>query len=123
MHTVSVRSSFSAAHNLRSYKGKCEKVHGHNWIVKAAVASRSLDKQGMVVDFTVLKKALKDVLEGLDHSNLNEHPYFRKFNPSSENIAKFIYDRLKPKLYAMRSTLYAIKVWETENSCAEYRGE
>ena len=115
MHTVSVRSSFSAAHNLRDYKGKCENVHGHNWIVEAAVASRKLDKQGMVIDFAVLKKTLKEALEELDHCDLNGLPYFKKVNPSSENIAKFIYDKLK--------IASSVKVWETENSCAEYRGD
>ncbi len=121
MYEVKVKSSFSAAHNLRDYHGKCENVHGHNWIVEAAAASSKLNKQGMVIDFTILKKALKDVLTELDHSDLNEHSYFKKVNPSSENIAKFIYDRLK--VSSVKCQVSSVTVWETDASCAEYRGD
>jgi 6-pyruvoyltetrahydropterin/6-carboxytetrahydropterin synthase len=123
MYEIKVKAGFSAAHNLKNYRGKCEKLHGHNWSVEAAVASRDLDKGGMVLDFTVLKKALKSILEGLDHTYLNEHPYFKKMNPSSENIAKYIYDRLSRKLSTMDCRLSTITVWENENSCATYTEE
>ncbi|OIO37623.1 MAG: 6-carboxytetrahydropterin synthase QueD [Candidatus Omnitrophica bacterium CG1_02_49_10] len=123
MYEVKVRSSFSAAHNLRNYRGKCEKLHGHNWMVEAAAASQEVDKNGMVIDFVLLKKALKKILMELDHSYLNKHPYFKKANPSSENIAKYIYDKLRMKLPAVRHAVSSVKVWETEGSCAEYREE
>ena len=121
MYEIRVRMSFSAAHNLKGYRGKCERLHGHNWTVEAAVSAERLNRQGLAMDFTILKKALKDILERLDHSNLNEHPYFKKANPSSENIAKFIYDRLKAKLTAHGLQLTAVTVWESENCCATYR--
>ena len=121
MYEIRVRMSFSAAHNLKGYRGKRERLHGHNWTVEAAVSAERLNRQGLAMDFTILKKALKDILERLDHSNLNEHPYFKKANPSSENIAKFIYDRLKAKLTAHGLQLTAVTVWESENCCATYR--
>ena len=127
MYEVKVRTSFSAAHNLRNYRGKCEKLHGHNWIVEAAVASQEVDKDGMVIDFVLLKKALKKMLMELDHSYLNRHPYFKKANPSSENIAKYIHDKLRARLrrtpYAVHCTVSRVLIWETEGSCAEYREE
>jgi len=125
MYEVSVRATFSAAHRLRHYRGKCEVLHGHNWAVEAAVSSRDVDENGMVVDFVMLRKALKKILAEFDHSYLNRHPYFKKANPSSENMAKYIHDQLRGRLSALRSPLAAIavKVWETEGSCAAYRGE
>jgi len=120
VYEIKVKSTFSSAHNLRGYKGKCERLHGHNWTVEASVSSDKLDKSGMVCDFTMLKKALNSVLEGLDHAYLNNNPYFKKVNPSSENIAKYIYDRLCKKLSAINYQLSAVTVWENEGSSATY---
>lgn len=119
MHEISVVLSFSAAHNLRGYRGKCEELHGHNWKVKAAVRSAVLNETGMVVDFSVIKKALKSLLMKLDHAYLNETPYFKKINPTSENIAAWIYGQLKKK-FSGKVILSYVKVWETESSCACY---
>jgi len=77
MFKIKVKSQFSSAHNLRGYKGKCEALHGHNWRVEIIVARDNLDKTGMVMDFTALKKKLNIVLEKLDHKYLNDIPYFR----------------------------------------------
>lgn len=120
MYEIKVRGTFSSAHNLRGYKGKCERLHGHNWAVEVSVSSDKLDKSGMVCDFSVLKKALGTILEELDHTYLNEHPYFKKANPSSENIAKYIYDRLNKRLSTMDYRLWTVTVWENEKSCATY---
>ncbi len=116
MYTVKVEASFSSAHNLRGYKGKCEDLHGHNWKVEAAVSGKKLDDIGMVMDFKYLKMKLNEVLEGLDHKYLNDIPYFKKINPTSENIAKYIYDKLKPFV----QDLGLVTVWESENSSATY---
>lgn len=116
MHEISVTVFFSAAHNLRGYKGKCEELHGHNWKVEAALKGRKLDKLGMVEDFSTLKSALNDILAELDHSYLNESGEFRKINPTSENIAAWIFRRLKKRF----SSVSFVKVWETESSCACY---
>lgn len=116
MYSIKIETNFSAAHNLRGYKGKCEQLHGHNWKVEAVVAKSKPDKLGMVLDFRFLKDRLNKVIEKLDHKYLNELAYFKKANPTSENIAKYIYDRMRPEVPAIKS----VTVWESENSSATY---
>jgi len=116
MYEIKVKTTFSSAHNLRNYRGKCEHLHGHNWIVEAVFAYKSLDADGLAVDFRDVKLVLKDAVEELDHSYLNDHPYFKKANPTSENIARFIYGRVKKR----NSRVKSVSVWENENSCATY---
>jgi 6-pyruvoyltetrahydropterin/6-carboxytetrahydropterin synthase len=116
MYTIKVEASFSSAHRLREYKGKCEELHGHNWKVEIAVAKEELDKIGMLLDFRLLKRKLNSVLEKLDHKYLNDIPYFKRVNPTSENIARYIYGRLKPKVAALKS----VTVWESDKACAVY---
>ena len=117
MFEIEVFSNFSAAHRLRGYKGKCENMHGHNWKVGASISSDRLDKIGIVVDFRDVKKQLKGVLKRLDHKNLNSLAYFKKLNPTSENIAKFIFENLQKKL-----PVSSVSVWEADDSKATYRG-
>ncbi len=119
MYSIKVETNFSAAHNLRGYKGKCEQLHGHNWKVEAVVSKNKLDKTGMALDFRFLKDKLNAAIETLDHAYLNELPYFKKVNPTSENIAKYIYDRIRPGVPDIRS----ITVWESENSSATYHAQ
>ena len=119
MFSIKVESDFSSAHNLRGYKGKCEALHGHNWKVEAVVRRKSLDKTGMVMDFKLLKDRLNVILEKLDHAYLNNIPIFKKINPTSENIAKYIFDAMK----ASGVSLSSVTVWESENSCATYHGK
>lgn len=116
MYKIKVEAHFSAAHKLRGYRGKCEELHGHNWKVEARVSSDRLDKAGMVMDFKDLKSGLNKILEKLDHKYLNNIPYFKKTNPTSENIASYIYERLKPQV----GILSSVTVWESENACATY---
>ena len=117
MYSIKVEANFSAAHNLRGYKGKCEELHGHNWKVELVVEKAELDKTGMVLDFKYLKNKLYVVLEKLDHKYLNNLAYFKKVNPTSENIAKYIYDGLKPKILNLKS----VTVWESDNSSTTYQ--
>ena len=116
MYSLRVEGSFSSAHNLRGYKGKCEDLHGHNWRVEMCVKSLDLDNIGMLLDFKFLKKKLSVVLEKMDHKYLNKLIYFKKMNPTSENIAKYIYNQLKNGIPALKS----ITVWENSTSCATY---
>ena len=116
MYEVAVKSSFSAAHRLRDYQGKCENLHGHNWNVEAAVSSKTLDKRGLLIDFKILKKTLGGILDELDHTYLNELAFFKKENPTSENIAKFIFDALKESGIRAGS----VSVRENETSRATY---
>jgi len=120
MYTVKVRSHFNSAHNLRGYKGKCEALHGHNWYVEVAAGSDTLDELGMVVDFKELKGDLKDILAELDHTYLNELEYFKTHNPTSENIAKYIFDRMSGADTGYKVS--AVTVWETDTASATYSG-
>lgn len=120
MYEIFVRSHFSSAHHLRDYPGNCEKQHGHNWSVEVAVRCRSLDRIGMGVDFRTVKKALGEVISDLDHADLNELAYFKENNPSSENIAAYIYDRLKPCFDGKQSRLQRVTVGETPETGVSY---
>jgi 6-pyruvoyltetrahydropterin/6-carboxytetrahydropterin synthase len=96
---LTVKLDFSAAHQLRNYGGKCERMHGHNFAVEVVVEGSKLDeKVEYLVDFKVLKNLTRAILEELDHRHLNELPFFRERNPSSENIARHVYRELAPKL-------------------------
>ncbi|MFH1138065.1 MAG: 6-carboxytetrahydropterin synthase QueD [Pseudomonadota bacterium] len=120
MYELKVVSRFAAAHNLRNFYGKCEDLHGHNWLVEVFVRSDQLDNAELVMDFGIMKKHLGEVLDEIDHKYLNELPFFQENNPSSENIARFIFTRLAPKLNQGPVRLYKVAAWESENSCAAY---
>lgn len=125
MFKVKILSQFSAAHSLRNYKGKCEALHGHNWKVEVLVSSLKLNSSGMVMDFSDLKKVTSNLLDQLDHRHLNELDYFsavgeKSQNPSSEEIAKYIFVKLKNMLTGKGCKLEEVRVWETETSCASY---
>lgn len=123
MFEVKVASFFSAAHSLRGYEGKCESLHGHNWQVEVIVKSKSLNSQGLVLDFKDLKGALKQILDELDHKCLNEVAFFKKRNPSSENIAYFIYKNISGALKKKGLEIAKVNVWEQRDSSASYYEE
>ncbi|NQT32861.1 MAG: 6-carboxytetrahydropterin synthase QueD [Candidatus Omnitrophica bacterium] len=118
MYTIKVRSKFSSAHNLRGHKGKCEALHGHNWNVEVAVSSAEVDDMGMVLDFTELKKILNETTGDLDHKYLNEIEYFKEVNPTSENIARYVYEKILFKNPDLK--ISEVIVWETDTSSASY---
>ena len=122
MYEITVYSHFSGAHRLRYLHGKCEELHGHNWKVEATVASRRLGKEGMIIDFGVLKQKMEKVLKHLDHTFLNDLAYFSGIEPSSENIAKYVFDRLKSELKGQPGILKKVSAWESETSRATYFG-
>lgn len=119
MFELTVSGNFSGAHRLRGYRGKCEKLHGHNWKVDVIVSGEP-DSSGMVIDFTILKQYLEKVLSTLDHKYLNDIPYFKKKNPSSENTALYIFSKLKRLLAAYDVKVKKVVVWENERQCASY---
>ncbi len=123
MFNIFIRTHFSAGHHLRNYPGNCEMPHGHNWKVKVTVRATELDELGMGIDFRKIKEAVNTVMEELDHRNLNDHPAFKKINPSSENIAVYIFDQLKNKLTSDRYDLYSVSTYETENTGTTYFGD
>lgn len=111
MYQVSVESHFDAAHFLREYNGKCENLHGHRFGVVATLETEKLDETGLAYDFIKLKKHLNDVLSSYDHACINDVAPFDIINPSSENMAKTIYDRLAVKLQGVRLT--RVEIWES----------
>jgi 6-pyruvoyltetrahydropterin/6-carboxytetrahydropterin synthase len=120
MFEVSVRESFSGAHRLKGYRGKCENIHGHNWDVEVSIGTEGLDRQGISIDFRSLRRKLKHVLAALDHRDLNKLAFFRKNNPSAENIARYIYIKLKGAVGLKGACLRRVSVWETKDSRAVY---
>ena len=120
MFDLTVESQFSAAHQLRGYKGKCEALHGHNWRVQVTLSSEKLDDIGMVLDFHELKSITNEVLAPLDHSFLNDVFPFTEINPSSENMAKWIYESIRKKIKKKNCNMSSVTVWENETSSATY---
>lgn len=120
MFELNVEDEFAAAHYLRNYKGKCERMHGHNYRVMVAVKAKRLNKIGLVVDFGEIKTELKKVMEILDHKVLDELPAFRVVNPSAENIAKYVFDSLAKPLKKKKVQLVKVTVWETARASASY---
>lgn len=120
MYELTVCDEFAAAHYLRHYPGACERPHGHNWKVEICVRAKELNEIGVAIDFKDLKRYLKEVLEELDHRDLNQHPAFQDQNPSSENIARYIFEKMSEKLANHPVRLHRVTVCETERSCASF---
>ena len=118
MFEVSVIESFSAAHYLAKYHGKCEHLHGHNYRVKASIQSKQLDEGGMVIDFGILKQELKKILDPLDHCLLNELNEFSDGSPSAERIAFYIYNKLKQRFKDLK--ISAVEIFETDKNLVTY---
>ncbi len=120
MYKLKIITGFDAAHQLKGYKGKCENIHGHNWKVEVEVISEKLNEIGIALDFKELKKNVDEVIFQLDHTFINQIPPFTQINPSSENIARWIYMSLKDKLNTTPVKLYSVTVWESDYASATY---
>ena len=108
---LSVRDEFSASHALRHYQGKCENIHGHNFGVEAVIQGEKLmEGTEFLMDFSLIKKALKRVLETLDHKDLNSTPPFDRLNPSSENLPRYIFQALSPLVVPHGVKLFSVSV-------------
>jgi 6-pyruvoyltetrahydropterin/6-carboxytetrahydropterin synthase len=121
MYTVSVQAHYDAAHFLQNYKGKCERLHGHRYVVEVALQTPTLNRAGIAFDFVDLKRHLRELADGLDHQNLNDLPQFREVETSAENQARYFYDALRDLLPSeiADGLLYA-RVWETPTQWAQY---
>ncbi len=117
---ICVEAQFSAAHSLKGYKGNCAQMHGHNWIVEVFVKCLELNNIGIGMDFRDIRQAIKNIINDLDHSCLNEHPEFKDTNPSSENIARFLYRVLGEKINSANVRVSKVKVSETRGAGAYY---
>lgn len=118
MYTVRIEDGFAAAHFLTRYHGKCERLHGHNYKVFVTVSGRQLDDGGMLLDFGILKTALRKVTAEVDHSSLNDHPAFSDGCPSAERIALFVYERMHAMMPDAAISL--VEVFETDRNRATY---
>ena len=124
MFEIRVKEEFEAAHRVAGYPGKCDRLHGHSWIVEAVVRGKQLDHLGMLVDFKAVKGTLKEILDTLDHQYLNEmEPFASGMNPTAEHLAKHIYEKMASSaLLADKKAarLSAITVWESPRSSVTY---
>ncbi len=122
MFEVMIERNFSSAHQLRGYRGKCENLHGHNYRIEIYARGRELDKTGLLVDFVELKAAADEVVNYLDHRNINELPPFdEELNPSAENLARYILERVSARVGDERAQVYKVRCFETPTSVATYQ--
>lgn len=116
MFELMIEDTFDAAHALRRYQGPCENLHGHTWKVQVFMRGEKLNKIGLLEDFKDLKSKLKKNLTEFDHKLLNDLKPFAAQNPSSENLARTIFKKLKKKINSIRKVV----VWESATTCAAY---
>ena len=122
MYEVTIKQSFSAAHMLKESGGTCEKLHGHNFIVEVSICSSALTEAGILIDFRILKQWADEILKEFDHKYLNDISYFKDTSPSSENVARFIYDRIAEKVKKSNLDVSRVTVWESEDARVSYYG-
>ena len=120
---VMIERNFSSAHQLRGYKGKCENLHGHNYKIEIYARGSELDNIGLLVDFVELKAAADEIVQYLDHRNINELPPFDELQPSAENLAKYILERIATRVDDERVSIYKVRCFETPTSVATYAVE
>jgi 6-pyruvoyltetrahydropterin/6-carboxytetrahydropterin synthase len=122
MFEVMIERNFSSAHQLRGYRGKCENLHGHNYRIEIYARGRELDNIGLLVDFVELKAAADEIVNYLDHRNINELPPFdEELNPSAENLARYILERVSAQVGDERVQVYKVRCFETPTSVATYQ--
>jgi 6-pyruvoyltetrahydropterin/6-carboxytetrahydropterin synthase len=114
-----VETDFAAAHRLREYDGNCERLHGHNWKVDVVLRGQALDGLGMVIDFRDAKRLIHEVLADFDHTCLNDLEAFATQNPTTENLARTIYEALAAKLPDGVSVA-KVTAWESEHCGVSY---
>ena len=118
MFELSVKSHIASAHFLRGYEGRCKDLHGHTWQIEVVIANEHLDKIGMVTDFAAVKKQLNEFLMPLDHVCLNDLAYFKQNNPTTENIAQYVYRNFAKVVAPLQ--IKRVQVWESETSSVVY---
>ena len=120
MYELTVRDHFDAAHSLRGYPGECRKLHGHTWDVEVTVVGEELDAIGIVYDFKTLKDDLRAVLDDYDHVFLDEVPPFDTLNPTAENLARVVFERLADSV-GEKVAVAEVAVWESPIAKLVYR--
>ena len=120
MYEVTIETHFSSAHRLRQYNGECERLHGHNWNVQVSIASEGLNDLGMVIDFKELKGKTNALMGRFDHQYLNEVPPFTELNPTTENMARYIFEKLSETINTDSIRVNKVTVWESPTCYASY---
>jgi 6-pyruvoyltetrahydropterin/6-carboxytetrahydropterin synthase len=120
MYKLNVKGAFSSAHKLTGYDGPCQNLHGHNWKVRLCVMCDTLDEIGLAMDFGILKTQLNSLLDSLDHQFLNELPAFQTMNPTSENLARFIFEQMGQKLSQCACEVVEVEIWESDKASVVY---
>jgi 6-pyruvoyltetrahydropterin/6-carboxytetrahydropterin synthase len=120
MFKVSKEIMISATHRVREHQGGCERIHGHNWKIIVTAGAEELNEMGMVIDFKDLKNAMHKIIMPMDHNDINTYPPFDIVNPTSENLAKYIFDEMSKELNNNRMKIVKVKVYETDSSAATY---
>jgi len=118
MYELTISGDFAAAHFLKGYDGSCSQMHGHTWKLEVTVFSDQLNEIGLVLDFKELKQKMKKVLSQLDHQCLNDNPAFKKDNPTTENLAKYIYHEFGKTCDPIR--VKQVRVWESDKASVIY---
>lgn len=120
MFDISAETSISAGHRLIGYPGKCALTHGHNWRIRVTISVKELDEIGIGLDFKTLRKDLEEIMDPFDHQMINEVPPFDRINPTSEQLARFIYDQLKGGVTRKGGRMKSVQVWESQKYSATY---
>ena len=120
MYELKVVTKFAAAHQLTMVGAKCENMHGHNWKIEVHVTGEKLDKGGVIMDFGVIKKHVREIMSQLDHKYLNELEFFQQSQPSSENIACFVARELQQRMDHPSVRVSRVAAWESDDACATY---
>ena len=118
-YALYIRAEFAAAHHLREYDGNCERLHGHNWKVDVVLRGHTLDRLGMLMDFRDAKRLIHDALGRFDHTCLNGVEPFDRMNPTTENIARNLYETLASRLPEGVSVA-TVTAWESDGCGASY---
>ena len=120
MYELKVITKFAAAHQLAMVGSKCENLHGHNWKIEVYVSGENTDRAGVLLDFGVIKKHVRDIMSLLDHKYLNELEYFQQDQPSSENIARLVATALQKRIENQTVRVSRVTAWESDDACATY---
>jgi len=121
MYELMVRSDFAAAHQLREVGGRCENLHGHTWKVEVFLRGEELEEKGILIDFREVKSIVKEWVEKLDHCYLND--VLKSMNPTTENLARYLFENLEKDIGSRRAILSKVRVWESDDACVSYEKE
>lgn len=121
MFEITVASYIDAAHFLRGYQGKCANIHGHSWRIEVTLSGKTLNEIGLLVDFSDIKRIVKEAADLFDHKLINDIEPFDSINPSSENLAKYFFEKIKKSLSIYRGiNVVKVLVSESRDTSAVY---